>query len=196
MTRGGASRLRKNDRRRCHSRAQRFVILAAPTFCHSWPQAENPADRASRDFATLNRRAAAPSVTMLQAAMPPVSYGCEVVLRTIRWILATRLTPLRKNDRGMLLTPLRKNDREKVSFLAAGRESSGSRVARLRNSKQTDGSAVRNYVTGGDAACFLRLRSCTAYNSLDSRGYAARMTESQTPQANRSSGRKGVNKLV
>jgi hypothetical protein len=32
-------------------------------------------------------------------------------LAVTRWILASRLTPLRKNDRGMLLTPLRKNDR-------------------------------------------------------------------------------------
>jgi hypothetical protein len=36
---------------------------------------------------------------MLRAALPPVVYGCEVALRTIRWILASRLTPLRKNDR-------------------------------------------------------------------------------------------------
>jgi hypothetical protein len=33
----------------------------------------------------------------------------QIVLRTICWILATRLTPLRMTERG--LTPLRKNDK-------------------------------------------------------------------------------------
>jgi hypothetical protein len=40
-----------------------------------------------------------PRDTLLRAALLPVAYGCEVALRTIRWILASRLTPLRKNDR-------------------------------------------------------------------------------------------------
>jgi hypothetical protein len=62
-----------------------------------------------------------------------------------------------------------------LSFLAAGRESSESCAARLRNLKQTGGIAVRNYVTGGDAACFLRLQSCTTYNLLDSRSVASRL---------------------
>jgi hypothetical protein len=64
---------------------------------------------------------------MLQATMPPVSYGCKVVLRTICWILASRLTPLRKNDKvvsvthwilASRLTPLRKNDRERACAAA------------------------------------------------------------------------------
>jgi hypothetical protein len=50
---------------------------------------------------------------MLRAALLPVVWSCEVVLRTIRWILATRLTPLRKNDRRRRLTLLRKNDRRR-----------------------------------------------------------------------------------
>jgi hypothetical protein len=39
----------------------------------------------------------------------------------------------------------------------------------------TGGIAVRNYVAGGDAACFLRLQSCTTHDLLDSRFVASRL---------------------
>jgi hypothetical protein len=65
--------------------------------------------------------------------------------------------------------------RSKMSFLAERSEAenpANRAIARLRNLKQTNDVAVRNYVTGGIAACCLRLQSCTTYNLLDSR-YAA-----------------------
>jgi hypothetical protein len=64
-----------------------FIILAR--------SAKNPScDRKGttklpnpRDATSATRDA---TRTMLQAAMPPVDYACEVALRAIRWILALR----------------------------------------------------------------------------------------------------------
>jgi hypothetical protein len=112
-----ASRLRKNDRRmlltplrrresptnRTEQVSPQNVILDHSILSFLAAGRESSESRVAR-LRNPKQRTAMPFVTMLQAAMPPVSYGCEVVLRTIRWILASRLTPLRKNDRGWTYT--------------------------------------------------------------------------------------------
>jgi hypothetical protein len=43
--------------------ARSKLAFSANPSCHPWPKAEDPANRVTRDFATLNRRTASPSVT-------------------------------------------------------------------------------------------------------------------------------------
>jgi hypothetical protein len=67
MTGGVVSPLRKNDKNKTALRLRRREsptnrteqaspqnVILGKLFCHSWPQAENPVNRAQRDFATLD----------------------------------------------------------------------------------------------------------------------------------------------
>jgi hypothetical protein len=112
------SRVAKLSFSRVASRIQRIAQRLLP--CHSWPQAENPANRAIARLRNLKQTDgdAVRNIVRVAPAAPRVLDSFRGDLAVTRWILAPSLRDCARMTKEGGLTRLRKDDKRRWAYAA------------------------------------------------------------------------------